>query len=254
MSDRNTEKVKEVILCGRSVPILLRKSKRARKITLRVDPTAGGTNIVMPTWASFEQAIDFARSHEVWITNRLASMPQPVPFVLGARIPVEGIEVEIRSHDERKPAILTEDALYFSGDPEHIPRRTTDWLRKRAKMRLSEAVKTYEKILNVRASRIAVRDTVSRWGSCSSSKTLSFSWRLILAPPEILEYVAAHETAHLIEMNHSSRFWALVDQCVPDRQRPENWLRSKGPLLHGYGRNALSATPSSPSRDLTELL
>lgn len=124
--------------------------------------------------------------------------------------------------------------LQVKGTPEHCPRRLKDWLIRSAKKDLEQRVAHHAGLLGVTYQRVSVRDQSSRWGSCSTSGTLSFSWRLIMAPPEILNYVAAHEVAHLKEMNHSRSFWSIVARLCPEYKDAETWLTEKGPELHRY--------------------
>lgn len=128
--------------------------------------------------------------------------------------------------------------LCVAGDPDHLPRRVKDWLKREARSDLDEAVSRYGKALRVRPRRISLRDQSSRWGSCSASGTLSFSWRLVLAPAFVLDYVAAHEVAHMREMNHGAKFWTHVDRVCPHMEEAREWLRIHGPDLHRYGPNA----------------
>ena len=125
--------------------------------------------------------------------------------------------------------------IYVSGDVHHAPRRLRDWLRHQAREDLVLRVSHHANRLGLRPSRITVRDQATRWGSCSSNGTLSFSWRLILAPPMVLDYVAAHEVAHLKELNHSIRFWTLVEKAMPEMNAARAWLKQHGTALHRYG-------------------
>jgi len=124
---------------------------------------------------------------------------------------------------------------FSGGRVEHAGRRLKDWLAQQARADLDERVSWHARKLGVRPRRIGLRDQTSRWGSCSSSGLLSFSWRLIFAPPLVLDYVAAHEVAHLVEMNHGARFWKLVAECVPSLDEAKQWLRHEGTDLHRYG-------------------
>jgi predicted metal-dependent hydrolase len=126
--------------------------------------------------------------------------------------------------------------IAVAGDSPHIARRVREFLEAEAKRDLAAAVRRYTGALGVAAKRITVRDTTSRWGSCSASQTLNFSWRLIMAPPYVLDYLAAHEVAHLIHLNHSPRFWALARKLSPDTDRAETWLKAHGVDLHRYGQ------------------
>ena len=126
--------------------------------------------------------------------------------------------------------------LCVAGQREHAPRRLQDWLTGQARKDLSDRVAHHAGALGLRPRRISVRDQTSRWGSCSSTGQLCFSWRLVLAPRHVLDYVAAHEVAHLAEMNHSTRFWALVARTFHDMGRSKAWLNAHGRELHCYGR------------------
>jgi hypothetical protein len=134
--------------------------------------------------------------------------------------------------------------LCVAGNRAHLARRLRDYLKREAKHDLEAASRRYAGELGVTVRRVAVRDQVSRWGSCTAAGVLSYSWRLILAPPYVLDYLAAHEVAHLVEMNHSRRFWRVVAAICPDWQRAKAWLTAHGNALHRYG-----APPSGPDRD-----
>jgi predicted metal-dependent hydrolase len=177
------------------------------------------------------------------VRERLGSVPEPVPFADGARIPLRGRLHGVRFTGPRRArgVVEIEDAdgrmpgLNVSGHPEHAPRRLKDWLVDQARTDLDACVGTHARRLGVRARSITLRDQTSRWGSCTATGLLSFSWRLILAPAHVLDYVAAHEVAHLIEMNHGPRFWKLVARTMPRVEDAKRWLRTHGSDLHRYG-------------------
>jgi predicted metal-dependent hydrolase len=125
--------------------------------------------------------------------------------------------------------------ICVAGEAPHVARRIGDFLKREARRDLEAASRRYAQRLGVSVKRVSVRDQVSRWGSCSTTGVLSYSWRLILAPPFVLDYLAAHEVAHLIEMNHSQRFWRLVERLCPAMQRAKTWLDVHGTDLHRYG-------------------
>ena len=125
--------------------------------------------------------------------------------------------------------------LCVAGEAPHVGRRVGDYLRREAQRDLSAASRRAAELLGVSVKRISVRDQSSRWGSCSTTGVLSYSWRLILAPPFVLDYLAIHEVAHLVEMNHSPRFWRLVNRMCPDAERAKVWLDTHGADLHRYG-------------------
>jgi len=224
---------------GKSVEIILRTNPRARRFIVKVDPATGEVSVVAPSSRSFERALDFARKEKDWIAGRLANVPEPVQLDLGATIMFKGVEHVIRSGEGKgTPVWIDRDAsrptIRVGGKPEHASRRIVDWLKREARRRIDERVAVYAAELDVRPKRITIRDTSSRWGSCSSARSLSFSWRLVLAPPPVLDYVVAHEVAHLRELNHRPRFWRLVDELVPEVEKSQAWLSAHGALLHRY--------------------
>jgi predicted metal-dependent hydrolase len=228
---------------GRTVEIILRANPRARRFIVKVDPSTGEVSVVAPSSRSLDRALDFARKEKDWIADRLADIPSPVPLELGAPILYRGVEHVIRMGEpapglRRGPIWIDRDAarptIRVSGRAEHASRRVLDWLKKEARQRIDERAAEYAQILGVRPKRITIRDTSSRWGSCSSARSLSFSWRLILAPPAVLDYVVGHEVAHLREMNHGPRFWRLVENIIPQMDKPQCWLTENGAILHRY--------------------
>ncbi len=225
---------------GRAVPVTVTTNPRARKLIVRVHPTTGEVAVVAPTTRALERAMDFARSETDWIAGRLAAVPAPVALLPGDSVPFRGRPHLVR-HESRERGGVWLDAgprkawIVATGRREHVPRRVRDWLRAQARTEINEAVAQFSNALGLAPSRIALRDPSTRWGSCSTTGVLSFSWRLILAPPYVLNYVAAHEVAHLVHMNHGTRFWSLVEHLVGDTERPRGWLRLEGGSLHRYG-------------------
>ncbi|MEL6288849.1 MAG: SprT family zinc-dependent metalloprotease [Pseudomonadota bacterium] len=149
--------------------------------------------------------------------------------VSGAATAVEELHLE-----EPRAEELHVEELHVSGAVDHAPRRLRDWLIAQARDDITNRVAIHAQRLGLQPRRITIRDQSSRWGSCSSTGALSFSWRLVLAPPTVLDYVAAHEVAHLREMNHSRRFWDLVRRTMPEMDGPKEWLRENGAQLHAY--------------------
>lgn len=225
---------------GRSVPVKVRLNPRARRLIVKVHPSTGEVAVVAPSERSVTRALDFARQEEDWIAGRLAKVPAPVTFEPGNTILFKGEPHVIKMSHERGGVWVDNDgdkpALRVSGRGEHAPRRVEDFLKKQAKAAVSRRVQQHAEALDVEFGRITIRDASSRWGSCSTSGAMSFSWRLVLAPNFVLNYVAAHEVAHLREMNHSRRFWRLVDQLVgrDEADEAQNWLRKNGAELHRY--------------------
>ena len=225
---------------GKSVPVKVRLNPRARRLIVKVHPSTGEIAVVAPSERSVHRALDFARQEEDWIAGRLAKVPAPVTFEPGNTILFKGEPHLIKMTTERG-GVWADDGgempvLRVSGRSEHAPRRIEDFLKKQARMSVSRRVQQHAAALDVKTGRITIRDASSRWGSCSTSGAMSFSWRLILAPLSVLNYVAAHEVAHLREMNHSRRFWRLVDQLVgrEEAEEAQLWLRKNGAELHRY--------------------
>ena len=194
----------------------------------------------MPMRGNLADAKDFAQRHGAWLAERLRRLPDGIAFTDGASLPLRGEQVRITHRPRARGTVWLEcgddgaNMLCVAGDAAHTARRVKDFLKREARRDLGVAVRRYAEALGVTFKRISVRDQSSRWGSCNSDGVLSFSWRLILAPPYVLEYLAAHEVAHLVELNHSMRFWRLVETIIPQMEKPQGWLSENGALLHRY--------------------
>jgi predicted metal-dependent hydrolase len=223
-------------------PVEVRRHPGARRLTLRVSRTRRTVIVTLPVQCDLDEAGSFITRNIDWVRARLDSLPTAVPFHNGVFIPLRGLahRVVFAGPGTGRGLVVRRSGspypeLHVSGHPEHAPRRLKDWLAKEAHRDLDQRVAFHAKRLNVAAKRIAVRDQTSRWGSCSTTGVLSFSWRLVMAPPEILDYVAAHEVAHLKQMNHGPRFWNLVRKTMPDLDAAKLWLQVYGMDLHRYG-------------------
>ena len=231
----------EVAHGGRAFRVALRRRPTARRMTLRVSNATGEVVLTLPEHVELPAARRFADAHGGWIASRLDRVPQRVAFVHGAVVPFRGAPhrivhwskvggaTEATLDPKGKPVIAV------SGEAPHAARRVREFLEREARKDLARSVRRYTTALGVAAKRIAVRDTTSRWGSCSARGCLSFSWRLILAPPFVLDYLAAHEVAHLKEMNHAHRFWRELQRLCPRTEEAERWLKRHGTELHRYG-------------------
>ncbi len=220
----------------------VRRHPAARRLTLRISRTRRAVLVTIPVQCDLDEAGSFLNRHIDWVRERLDSLPDPVPFANGAVMPLRGEPHRIVfTCDKRASSIACADQtdewphVLVNCAAAAASRRLRDWLFNEAKSDLEARVAHHARRLGLKASRIAVRDQTTRWGSCSTTGVLSFSWRLILAPAHVLDYVAAHEVAHLAEMNHGPRFWALVKRAIPDYQRSKTWLQVYGPDLHRYG-------------------
>ena len=223
---------------GEEIPVLLRTHPRARRISIKIKTATREVIIVTPERSSRKQALRFADSQFEWIADRLNELPPRVPFVAGAQIPFKDKLLTIEhAPDARAGTWADEEAgrIYVSGAAEHLERRVHDWLKKEAKLELRAHTERFVEMLEVPSPKITIRDTTSRWGSCSPRSGLSFSWRLILAPSFVLEYVAAHECAHIRHPHHGGAFWREVAGLFPEWKKAERWLNEKGAELHGYG-------------------
>lgn len=223
-------------LGDRAVPVAIRRSALASRISLRVDGMTDGVVLVLPTGVPTAEGLRFATSKRAWIVDRLDALPRRVAFADGAVVPVLGHEHRVRHRPEARRGVWVEDGcLNVSGGREHLARRLRDWLRERARQELVSRAYPLAAALDRRIAGVAVRDQRTRWGSCTSDARLAFSWRLVLAPEPVLHYVVAHEVAHLLEHNHSPAYWAVVRRLMPDMTAPRHWLRLNGRMLHRYG-------------------
>ena len=215
------------------VEVVMRRSARARRFSLRVSRLDGRVTLSLPLRARENEALAFLRSQESWIRQALECVSDVQTVEIGQQIPVEGQLRLIVAGEGRSPKLLG-DALHVPGDAGRVPARVGAFLKTRARDRLAAASDRYAAAIGRRYTRLSLRDTRSRWGSCTADAGLMYSWRLIMAPPRVLDYVAAHEVAHLAQMNHSPAFWAVVAALMPDYQTPRRWLKTEGHRLHGY--------------------
>jgi predicted metal-dependent hydrolase len=230
-------------------PVRVRRHRQARRYTLRIHAATREVILTMPPRGSLREAKNFAQKHGGWIAARLHRLPEAAPFADGAIVPLRGVIHRISHRPGARGTVWAElgndePLLCAAGGALHVNRRISDYLRREAKRDLDVASRRAAELLGVGIKRISVRDPTSRWGSCSTTGVLSYSWRLILAPPFVLDYLAVHEVAHLIEMNHSPRFWRLVARHCPDAGRAKAWLDAHGTDLHRYGLPGQAPKPS----------
>jgi predicted metal-dependent hydrolase len=230
----------EIAFDGAVYPVQLRRHAQARRYTLRVQAASRAIVLTMPMHGSIREAKAFAERCGAWIAARLKRLPQAIPFSDGLEFPLRGVPHRIVHRPGARGTVWTEPndgapLLCVAGGGAHLARRVRDFLKREAKRDLEAASRHYATLLGVTVKRVTVRDQSSRWGSCTAAGVLSYSWRLILAPPHVLGYLAAHEVAHLVEMNHSRRFWRVVARICPDWQRAKGWLTAQGNALHRYG-------------------
>ncbi len=213
------------------VRVILRRSARARRLSLRISSLDGRVTLTLPKRVSEREGRAFLEEKQGWIRSHLANRPEAVQVGPGMQLSVDGEIVEIRPASGRR--VLRREGALEVPEPA-VARRLERYLRELARDRLAEASDFYADRLGRPYSSLTLRDTRSRWGSCSSTGGLMYSWRLILAPPEVLRYVAAHEVGHLEEMNHSNAFWAVVEELYGDYGAARHWLKTEGNALHRY--------------------
>ncbi len=218
------------------IPVRWKPSARARRVSLRVCPAAGEVVLTMPPRAGRRAGLALLREHEGWVRARLDALAPKRAFAPGAEVMLEG-EAHVIHHDPaaRGGAFLDGRSIVVAGGRDFLGRRVTDFLRAEARRRVLALVGAHAARLGVAPRAVRVKDTRSRWGSCAPDGTLGFSWRLVMAPRWVMDYVAAHEVAHLRELNHSPRFWTLVDALTPHHAAAVAWLRAEGPALLRVG-------------------
>ncbi len=218
--------------------LTVRSSDRARRMSLRVDARSGAIVLTLPRGTDPATANAFVWAQRRWIHRHNSAMPDRIPFAPGAIVPVFGQPHVICHIDAGGPPVTrTEGQLIVTGDRRHLARRVGDHLRKTASIELRGLVSDLASRIGRRVSRITIRDPKSRWGSCSANGSLSFSWRLVMAPPPVLTYVAAHEVAHLRHPNHGARFWALVAELHPTFEEDRQTLKRLAFDLNRYGES-----------------
>jgi predicted metal-dependent hydrolase len=223
-------------LPGGVADVIWRRSERARRISLRIDARTGAVVVTLPPRSSKRAGMALLMENGGWVSRRLAALPIGVTFSDGAAVPIEGVPHSIRHRPGgRGGAWIEGGAIVVSGDAAFVRRRVTDCLKNEARRRLTAYAWAKAAEAGLKPRRIMIKDTRSRWGSCAPDGTLSFSWRLVMAPAHVQIYVAAHEAAHLRHLNHGSAFWALVETLCPAWRLASDWLRDDGPRLLRIG-------------------
>lgn len=221
---------------GRDIALNLRRSARARHILIRIDDASGSVELVLPRHAALGKALAFAHSCADWIETRLQALPPAIAFRHGAVLPLLGESLTlIKPLNGAKRLRRIGGELVVPGDEAVFAGRVRRWLIAEARREIGARAERLAQRVERPIHRLTIRDPATRWGSCSAAGALSFSWRLILAPPAVLDYVVAHEIAHLRELNHSWRFWALVEDLAGEHQAERAWLRKNGARLRRYG-------------------
>ncbi|GBQ22427.1 M48 family metallopeptidase [Gluconacetobacter sacchari] len=221
-----------VRLAGRDVRVRWRRSARARRLSLRVDAREAEIVMTLPPRVERAAGLTLLRSHAVWVLSRLDHLPAAVPWHDGGEVLLDGRPHAIaHCPDGRRGVWIEDDVVKVSGEAPFLRRRLTAFLREEAGRRLGARLAQIGGPAGLRPRRIVIKDTSSRWGSCSADGTVMLNWRLVMAPADVQHYVVAHELAHLRHMNHGPDFWVLVAGLTPHRHRAETWLRRHGPGL-----------------------
>ncbi len=222
---------------GRLLPLTIKQNERATRITLRIEPGGKALNMTVPPGLMRREVDNFIDRHRGWLKTRLAKLVIDTDLSDGSIIPFRGEDHRIvltgslRGLTEAV-TLADQKILKVSGLPEYTGRRIATFLKKQAKLDLEERARVHARSIGANIGSISFKDTRSRWGSCSSSGNLSFSWRIMMAPPLVIDYLAAHEVAHLKEMNHGPRFWALCQKLCPRMEEAKSWLKQNGSRLH----------------------
>ena len=211
--------------------VRLRRSGRAQRVALSVSRLDGTVTLTLPTRASLRSAMRFLQDRRAWLENAVAGLEGPVIVGPGTALPVEGVPLTLTPAPLRSARIEGDTLLVPAARP---VAGALAFVRLRARDRLAERVGVHAQALGCSIGKLTLRDTRSRWGSCTASGDLMFCWRLIMAPPRVLDYVAAHEVAHRAQMNHSPAFWAEVARLFPAHAEARRWLKHHGPALHRF--------------------
>ncbi len=220
----------------REVEIWLRRNRRSRRLILSLDATDGVFRLTLPPGVTVEEALAFAADKRRWILDRLEELPPRVPFAPGAVVPFLG-EPHLIVHEPlaRRGVWRESGRIHACGFAEHVARRVKDHIKAEARAILVPRAQDKARRIDRPVAHIGLRDPRTRWGSCTSDGTISLSWRLVLAPEDVLDYVVAHEVAHLVHQDHSRAFWGLVADLTPRVAGPQRWLKRHGAELHRYG-------------------
>lgn len=236
-SGRAPVEAREHIVAGRVLPLRIVENERARRLTLRIDAGGQGLRITVPPGLRQGEVENFLHRHQGWLEQRLAKVPDRPQVRPGIKIPYRGVPHLIVHEPARRGTVSVENddasgpRLVVHGERLHLPRRLADFLKREARREIEALVARHSAAVDRSARTIRFRDTTSRWGSCTSDGALSFSWRIMMAPPPVINYLVAHEVAHLKEMNHGPKFWKLCQELCPDTERCKAWLKRNGSAL-----------------------
>lgn len=232
-----TPESRELQVAGRLVPLAIRENLRATRITLRIEPGGRALKMTIPKGVREADVVNFIDRHRGWLETKLSKFSGDAKVRAGGSILLRGVPHRIHHTGQLRgitEALMLdgEPVIQVSGHEEHLGRRLSTFLKKEARLDLDRLVAIHTGRLGTRAKSLTMKDTRSRWGSCSWEGNLSFSWRIVMAPSEVIDYLAAHEVAHLKEMNHGPHFWALCKSLCPHMDEAKAWLKRHGSELH----------------------
>lgn len=228
---------RDIEVAGKVLPLTIRQNERATRMTLRIEPGGRALKLTVPKGLPEREVSAFLSRHQGWLMTRLARFSGESELEHGGTILIRGVAHRIertgRLRGLTEAVMIGDEAvLRVGGAEEHLRRRIADYLKKEARGELERLVAVYAGRIGRRARSLSLKDTRSRWGSCSAEGDLSFSWRIAMAPPKVIAYLAAHEVAHLEEMNHGPSFWALCEKLCPETRDAKHWLKRNGTMLH----------------------
>ncbi len=223
-------------VAGRVLPLTIVENARAKRLTLRIDAGGRGLKVTVPPGVHTNAVNSFLKRHNDWLEQRLSKMPNKPKVRPGIKIPVRGVPHRIVYEPDGRGATRVRRGengpeLIVHGERVHLGRRVADFLKREAKKDIEPLVVKHAGACRKRAKSIRYKDTTSRWGSCSADGNLSFSWRIMMAPPLVIDYLVAHEVGHLVELNHGPKFWKLCEKLCPRTEEAKDWLRRNGGKL-----------------------
>lgn len=223
-------------VAGRALPLRVVENARAKRLTLRIDAGGRGLRVTVPPGLRESEVDRFLDRHRGWLELKLARLPDRPQLRAGVKLPLRGRPHLIVHRPGKRGTVTAGEeeglpALYVHGEARHLPRRLADFLKREAKKEIEPLVARHTATIGKRARAVRFKDTSSRWGSCTADGTLSFSWRIMMAPPAVIDYLVAHEVAHLREMNHGPDFWALCRDLCPRTDEARAWLKRNGTAL-----------------------
>ncbi len=230
-----SSEAEQIMLPGGPVPVQWRRNARARRISLRIHPKGAAVVVTLPPRGSRAAGMRLLLENAGWVADRLAALPTRTSFEAGASVPLHGLDHQIAHQPGMHGARIVDQTIQIGGDPEFLARRVADFLRAEARRSIGAIAIAKADRLGIRPRRISIKDTSSRWGSCTARRDLAFSWRLVMAPIFVQDYVAAHEVAHFAHMNHSDAFWRQVAALTDHTDAAVAWLQREGPRLMRIG-------------------